>query len=816
MHLFTVHNALGIVSLAAAGQGVDPRWLPEDPIFPKARRGVAFNKPDYIKLFAAEGGHVKWSYNWDSAPIDTNTYFEYVPMLRSNDPSHTGPWLDRVKRSADFIKENPTHLLGFNDPDICANGASGSCMSVDDAVTTWKKFMQPAKEYKPPMYFGSPAVTNSGGANEGLNWLKKFMNQCNDCKVDFICVHWYGEAKNVNDFKKHIEETRKIAVGRPIWVTEFHANGTDDEVKAFLDQVLPWMDASRDVQRYAYFMATPGILVSPDGKNTSDIGNHYNMLKTSLHKTPTQTNSSSTGSAANHPSKPVSATLKPREETDAVEARQIPPPEDCWQCIGGPEHCWPVKCPATDDGDVEDGGAGTYGAAACRCKKCYGARCRLIPCKCRPPVSGTGNGAVEARQISELDSREVENDWKPASIDKCFKCGPLYRPCYYEPCTIKPLIDSEDLVIDDGSAEVVSPPVCLSCMEPYQPCHFVPCPEVGDGTDLFKVMTPVDVASTQKWCYFCPRGFCYKYPCADDVKAEKRDEVKPEVDSTAATFGGEIDYSTAVSLNPRWTYDGCQCCWTLRCGLCVWCRPAKYDADGKLNKVIDATPGLSSKREVEDKADASALSASTNDDLNELEKPDILALGPDAVQDAQAKKKCVCCSRLKCRPCICRDKGGRPVIPKPPRPTSSSVPKPEVSATPVVSVIPSPTPSEVKLLDKRHGCKCCKPTCHSCPCYEKGARPYSVPAEKRAGDVNLALPALVLVPEAQKDEPAAALAAEPAKDDVKKPNEPMPDILFLGPDHAKDLARKKSCKCCDNKLRCYTCKCNKAGARPKN
>jgi len=50
--------------------------------------------------------------------------------------------------------------------------------------------MDPAKKFKDLMYLGSPAVSNSEGVGEGLAWLKTFMDKCDDCDIDFICVHW--------------------------------------------------------------------------------------------------------------------------------------------------------------------------------------------------------------------------------------------------------------------------------------------------------------------------------------------------------------------------------------------------------------------------------------------------------------------------------------------------------------------------------------------------------------------------------------------------------------------------------------------------
>lgn len=89
----------------------------------------------------------------------------------------------------------------------------------------------------------------------------------------------YDNASNVDYFKIHVEETRKIAAGRPIWITEFKPSGSDEQIKAFLDKVLPWLDASSDVHRYAYFMATKGegFLIDNGDQSLSNIGSHYTL-----------------------------------------------------------------------------------------------------------------------------------------------------------------------------------------------------------------------------------------------------------------------------------------------------------------------------------------------------------------------------------------------------------------------------------------------------------------------------------------------------------------------------------------------------------
>ncbi|KAH3987826.1 hypothetical protein HBH98_238890 [Parastagonospora nodorum] len=246
----------------------------EDP--PSRRRGVAYNNPPFANYFDVmnSGGQVSWSYNWASRPTEQHTSFEFIPMLWSNQDSSTSKWWDSIKDAGGIFKDNPTHLLAFNEPDNCRMGSGGACMSVSDSVAAWRQHMEPAKTLKEKMYLGSPAVTN-GGTGMGLDWLGQFLKECAGCKIDFICIHWYDKANNVQYFKDHINRARDVAGGRPIWITELGPQGTDAEIKSFLDQVIPWMEDSGDIHRYAYFMAREGLLVNNQGTGLSDIGSHF-------------------------------------------------------------------------------------------------------------------------------------------------------------------------------------------------------------------------------------------------------------------------------------------------------------------------------------------------------------------------------------------------------------------------------------------------------------------------------------------------------------------------------------------------------------
>jgi hypothetical protein len=83
------------------------------------RRGIAYNKPDYVHHFDVQGSNVGWCYNWYPLSGETNTPFEYVPMLWSDSSEQTNIWWAAIQRAANAQIDSPTHLLSFSDPDNC-------------------------------------------------------------------------------------------------------------------------------------------------------------------------------------------------------------------------------------------------------------------------------------------------------------------------------------------------------------------------------------------------------------------------------------------------------------------------------------------------------------------------------------------------------------------------------------------------------------------------------------------------------------------------------------------------------------------------
>lgn len=247
------------------------------PVKNTGKRGLSYNNAAYTTPFSLSGqnSQVSWAYNWyQVAGSGFNSALEYVPMLWSNASDLTSSWAANAQAA---INSGSTHLLGFNEPDLCLAGAGSSCIEMNSAVKAWKQYMEP---FAGKALLGSPAVTN-GGSPMGLTWLSNFMGNCTGCHIDFINIHWYSNKyAGANYFKQQVEAAHAMSGGRPVWITEFGLDSsvsyTQAELTSFLEEVIEWMDEQDYVQRYAYFMDTTGALMNSDGSGMSDLGSMYN------------------------------------------------------------------------------------------------------------------------------------------------------------------------------------------------------------------------------------------------------------------------------------------------------------------------------------------------------------------------------------------------------------------------------------------------------------------------------------------------------------------------------------------------------------
>ncbi|KAI4134236.1 MAG: hypothetical protein LQ347_001688 [Umbilicaria vellea] len=183
---------------------------------------------------------------------------------------HTKGW---TAAASSAVSSGSGYLLGFNEPDMSLN-YGGSALSPADAVTGWNANMQQFAGGATKL--GSPGVTNAP-APQGLAWLQTFVQQCSGCQIDFLNIHWYcgsgdSVASAVADFKDHVGKAIGQANGKPVWITEFRYIGSGSETD-FINQVLPWLDATDGIGRYSYFMASDSSLLS--GSGLSSTGEAY-------------------------------------------------------------------------------------------------------------------------------------------------------------------------------------------------------------------------------------------------------------------------------------------------------------------------------------------------------------------------------------------------------------------------------------------------------------------------------------------------------------------------------------------------------------
>ncbi|CAD6447118.1 8252d72c-cf3e-4bb8-9fff-2a99a2913438-CDS [Sclerotinia trifoliorum] len=229
------------------------------------KRGVAYNTADYVKQFTGSS-KVAWAYNWGSTSDGLSTSgIEYVPLLWGMKSTFTSAW---SAAASSAIASGSKHLMSFNEPDLSTQANLGYA----DAAAGYKTYMQP---FAGKAKLGAPAVTN-GASPMGLTWLKSFLSACTDCTIDFVCIHWYDSASNIEYFKSYVQDAYTAGGNRPLWITEFQASGSTDQQNAFMEEVLPWLDASHMVDRYAWFMAdtAAGGLMS-SGSSLSLLGNTF-------------------------------------------------------------------------------------------------------------------------------------------------------------------------------------------------------------------------------------------------------------------------------------------------------------------------------------------------------------------------------------------------------------------------------------------------------------------------------------------------------------------------------------------------------------
>lgn len=225
-----------------------------------AKGGVAFETANQVTPFVGKS-NIGWCYNWNAnPPSGLSSGITYIPTLWGLDNAHLDSWVSAANTA---IGNGADAVVGFNEPDH----KEQANLDYNTAATNYKKYITDNFSGKAKLV--SPSVTN-GAAPMGLSYLSNFMGACSDCGIQAINIHWYDSSSNIDYFKTYIQgayDQFKL----PIWLTEFGTTDGNDD--AFLAEVLPWLDSQTYVEKYAYFMAKEGVLLS--GGGLSAAGNTY-------------------------------------------------------------------------------------------------------------------------------------------------------------------------------------------------------------------------------------------------------------------------------------------------------------------------------------------------------------------------------------------------------------------------------------------------------------------------------------------------------------------------------------------------------------
>ncbi len=261
------------------------------------KKGIAFGyalKSQWGSIF--EALQPAWHYSWGRA-LDTThpDWLEFVPQFwGKNSVSLSEVQLLKPHILSGKVK----YLIGFNEPDL----ASQANMTVSEAITKWQLLESYLEQEDLLDKVGliSPVVAHN------YDWLDAFLLEANNLglKVDYVGLHLYtsGAMNTPDKFITRLSEiyqTHVLPYNKKIWLKEFSVrdgnavvSGTNvyspEYVSAFMSQVLPFLEVTDWVYRYAWFsnvvggdnylMQESSVLFDTDAGTITNLGELYSRI----------------------------------------------------------------------------------------------------------------------------------------------------------------------------------------------------------------------------------------------------------------------------------------------------------------------------------------------------------------------------------------------------------------------------------------------------------------------------------------------------------------------------------------------------------
>ncbi|KAK7498453.1 hypothetical protein BaRGS_00010407 [Batillaria attramentaria] len=188
-------------------------------------------------------------YDWGDSPTywTSNTQYSGCGDLLENRAAMVWGWGSRNNYHGHNIPSDAQYIMGYNE----ANNPNQAHLTPQEAAAHWPEIERIAGNR--PLVGPSAIICNHVRCNETLwEWMDHFFHLCHRCRVDYLAAHLYqGNPQKEMAFLERMYHRYH----KKIWVTEFAFphNNTEEAQINYMKEILPRLEASPIVARYAWF-----------------------------------------------------------------------------------------------------------------------------------------------------------------------------------------------------------------------------------------------------------------------------------------------------------------------------------------------------------------------------------------------------------------------------------------------------------------------------------------------------------------------------------------------------------------------------------
>jgi hypothetical protein len=194
-------------------------------------------------------GKLHWAHGWHPNGYNPPSGVKYIPSF-----AH--------KNQFDGSVPSAEYVLFFNEPN-CHSCGGAQPIAAQEAAGLFRKL---AAKTSAKIIVGNFAVTSTMES-----WFRDFKSACSDC-------HWHGVGIHPYDANPmaHVARIKKLADGKPIWLTEFNAGGGDHV--GLIRKFVPQFESDPDIEGYLWCIHGSEIALSNGGGSLTAIGKAFDEV----------------------------------------------------------------------------------------------------------------------------------------------------------------------------------------------------------------------------------------------------------------------------------------------------------------------------------------------------------------------------------------------------------------------------------------------------------------------------------------------------------------------------------------------------------